>query len=72
MPADYSTPTPAERAAQHDRCAARHVRACRDGFANPDTLLHGVQDAAEADGERIAASPAVRAYLRAVQKAIEA
>lgn len=61
----------AERAALADKAAQRAIRACRDGFGLPDMLLHGLQDAAESDGQSIRATPAVRAFCRAVQKHIE-
>ena len=67
----FDQPTDAERAALADKAAQRAIRACRDGFGLPDMLLHGLQDAAESDGQSIGSTSAVRAFCRAVQKHLE-
>ncbi len=67
----FKTPCDAERAALAGCAAQQAIQACRDGFGSPDALLHGLQEAARSDGQSIGSTPAIRQYLRALQKHIE-
>ena len=62
---------PIERTLTEQKAARRVIRCVQDGFGHPDAFLHALQDAAEADGARIAATAGVRALMREFQKHAE-
>lgn len=54
------------------RRGERLVRRLRDGFAlTSDDVLHELLEVVEADGDRLTATPRLRAFARALGKAIE-
>ena len=59
-------------ALEGEREAKRAVRCAVDGVARPDELLRSLQDVLEADQIIVAGTPRLRAWARAVQKALEA
>jgi hypothetical protein len=71
MTARLELANPVERTIAESNRGKRTVRTVRDGFADPDRLLHDLLDSFEADGRQIAPSPGVRAFCRAIQKALE-
>jgi hypothetical protein len=65
-------PAPADEAIRGEKCAQRILRCLRDGMPiQPDAMLDELQDLALEYGRPFAPCPAMRSFLRTIQKSLE-